>query len=380
MVLSPVGLSMSERILITGGAGFIGRHLASALLAAGKRVRVLDCLVEQVHGAGAAAEPLLDPAIEFIAGDVRDRAAVAGALQGVDAVVHLAAEVGVGQSMYAIERYVSVNELGTAILLECLLARRVRRIVVASSMSIYGEGLYRGSDGRLVEDAARCALPAGSWDPVDAEGRRLTPVPTPEWKRPALASIYAINKYVQERMILTTARAYGMEAVALRLWNVYGPGQALSNPYTGVLAIFASRLLNGRRPLVFEDGRQMRDFVHVSDVAAAFRRALDEPAAAGRALNIASGESLTIVDVAQRLAAAMGYGEVQPEISGQARAGDVRHCIPDISAARSVLGFAPEVAFRDGIAELADWLRLQRNAEDRVPEARQELERRGLVA
>lgn len=371
---------MSERILITGGAGFIGRHLAKVLLADGNRVRVLDSLVEQVHGEAAASVLHLDPAIEFIHGDVRDRATVAGALQDVDAVVHLAAEVGVGQSMYSIERYVSVNELGTATLLEALLERPVRRIVVASSMSIYGEGLYRRNDGRLVEDAERRTLTEGAWDPVDAQGEPLTPVPTPEWKRPALASIYAINKYVQERMILTTARAYGMEAVALRLWNVYGPGQALSNPYTGVLAIFAARLLNGRRPLVFEDGRQIRDFVHVSDVAAAFRRALCEPGAAGHALNIASGESLTIVEVAHGLAAAMGCDELEPEITGQARTGDVRHCIPDITAARSALGFAPAIRFRDGIAGLADWLRLQRNAEDRVAEARQELERRGLVA
>ena len=371
---------MSERILITGGAGFIGRHLARALLAAGRRVRVIDCMHEQVHGAAPSVGHLLDPGIEFIRADVRDRAAMAQALQGVDAVVHLAAEVGVGQSMYAIERYVSVNDLGTAILLECLLERPVRRVVVASSMSIYGEGLYRGGDGSLVEDAERSTTPGHSWDPVDAHGGTLTPVPTPESKRPALASIYAINKYVQERMVLTTARAYGMEAVALRLWNVYGPGQALSNPYTGVLAIFASRLLNGRRPLVFEDGLQLRDFVHFSDVAAAFRRALDEASAAGCVFNIASGDSLTIVEVARRLAMAMGCGEVEPEITGKARAGDVRHCIPDISAARSLLGFAPAVGFQDGIAELAGWLRLQRDAEDRVAEARHELERRGLVA
>lgn len=369
---------MSERVLITGGAGFIGRHLAGALLGEGKRVRVLDCLLEQVHG--PADRVALDPAVEFHRGDVRDRAAVARALEGVDSVVHLAAEVGVGQSMYAIERYVSVNDLGTAVLLEGLLERPVRRIVVASSMSIYGEGLYRSADGRLLEDVERAAAPAGTWDPIDERGGRLTPVPTPEWKRPALASIYAINKYVQERMILTTARAYGMEAVALRLWNVYGPGQALSNPYTGVLAIFAARLLNGRRPLVFEDGLQLRDFVHVSDVAAAFRRALDMPAAAGRVLNIASGESLCIAEVARRLATAMGRDDVAPEITGKTRAGDVRHCIPDIAAARSLLEFAPAVGFLDGIAELAEWLRGQRDAEDRVPEARRELERRGLVA
>jgi dTDP-L-rhamnose 4-epimerase len=372
-----------ETILITGGAGFIGRHLAHMLLARGHRVRVLDDLVAQVHGGRRERPQGLDPEAELVVGDVRDEAALATALRGVDAVVHLAAEVGVGQSMYAVERYVSVNECGTAALFQRLIERPVRRVVVASSMSIYGEGLYRDADGTLVEDALRrprAAAGEGAWDPLDASGRPLRPVPTPEWKRPALASVYAIGKYVQERLTLTLAPAYGMEGVALRLWNVYGPGQALSNPYTGVLAIFASRLHNGQRPMVFEDGEQRRDFVHVKDVARAFLLALEHEAAPGGVFNIASGEDRSVREVAGLLARAMGRGDLRPEITGKARAGDIRHCVADISKARAELGFRPARDFSEGLAELADWVARQQAAEDRVNEARRELESRGLVA
>jgi dTDP-L-rhamnose 4-epimerase len=369
-----------ETILITGGAGFIGRNVARALLERGHHVRVLDSLIEQVHG-DATAPVGLDRDVEVLIGDVRDEAAVAKALKGVDAVVHLAAEVGVGQSMYAVDRYVAVNDLGTAVLFQQLIERRVRRVVVASSMSIYGEGLYRTVDGDLVEDAVR--LPRvgaeASWDPLDAKGRPLLPVPTPEWKRPALASVYAITKFVQERLTLTLAPVYGMEGVALRLWNAYGPGQALSNPYTGVLAIFASRILNGARPVVFEDGRQRRDFVHVEDVAQAFVLALEEPRAASHVYNIGSGVDRSVSEVAHSLAEAMNRPDLKPEIAGKARIGDVRHNIPDINKAEAELGFRPAKDFGEGLAELAAWV-AEQQAEDRVGEARQELERRGLVA
>jgi dTDP-L-rhamnose 4-epimerase len=372
---------LADTILITGGAGFIGRHLARALLAEGHRVRVLDSLIEQVHG-GRGRPDELDPDVELAVGDVRDEAAVARALPGVDKVVHLAAEVGVGQSMYAVDRYVSVNDGGTAILFQRLIERPVKRVVVASSMSIYGEGLYRTADGALVEDAVRRPRAAGTdapWDPVDDRGRPLVPVATPDWKRPALASVYAITKHVQERLTLTLAPAYGMEGVALRLWNVYGPGQALSNPYTGVLAIFASRIHNGQAPMVFEDGRQRRDFVHVEDVARAFLLALDHPRAPGEVYNIASGEDRSVEEVAALLADAMGRPGLRPEITGKARAGDIRHCIADLSKARTELGLSAPRDFARGLAELAEWVARQQ-AEDRVAQARRELEARGLVA
>ncbi len=370
---------MGETVLITGGAGFIGRHVADALLARGHRVRVLDALIEQVHqGHGRPSE--LAPEVELVIGDIRDESTLITALKGCDSVVHLAAEVGVGQSMYAVDRYTSVNDYGTAVLFQQLIDRPVRKVVTASSMSIYGEGLYRDVEGKTYEEVVRTGRAAGGdWDPVDAQGRPLIPVPTPEGKRPALASVYALGKYVQERLTLTVAPAYGMACSALRLWNVYGPGQALSNPYTGVLAIFSSRIANGQRPMVFEDGEQRRDFVHVSDVAEAFALALEQPGADGEVFNIGGGEEKTVNQVGEAVARAMGHPNVTPEVTGKTRVGDIRHCIPDISKARERLGYAPGQDFEAGLAELAEWVARQ-EATDRVGEARRELEARGLVA
>jgi dTDP-L-rhamnose 4-epimerase len=364
-----------QHVLITGGAGFIGAHVARALVARGFRVRVFDALIDQVHALPAANLP---PEADLTVGDIRDADAVGAALKGIDAVIHLAAEVGVGQSMYAIDRYVGVNDLGTAVLFQKLIEQPVRRVVVASSMSIYGEGLYLAADGREVEDAERSNASGETWNPLDGDGLPLEPVPTPERKRPCLASVYALTKYVQERLTLTVTAAYGMEGVALRLFNVYGPGQALSNPYTGVLAIFAARLLNGRPPLVFEDGLQRRDFVHVSDVAEAFVVALEHPAAVGQVYNIGSGQDRSVLDVARSLARAMGR-DIAPEVTGKSRTGDIRHCFADISKAQAELGYAPRMDFGEGLAELVNWLAAQ-TAEDRADEARRELEARGLVA
>jgi dTDP-L-rhamnose 4-epimerase len=370
---------MSKTVLITGGAGFIGRHLAQALLDRGDRVRVLDSLIEQVHPTRTRPDEL-GADVDLVIGDVRDEGAVLRSLRGVDQVVHLAAEVGVGQSMYAVDRYTSVNDYGTAVLFQQLIEKPVERVVVASSMSIYGEGLYRTRDGRLVEDVIRGGRnPDGSWDPLDEQGRPLIPEPTPETKTNALKSVYAIGKFVQERLTLTLTRQYGMGGSALRLWNAYGPGQALSNPYTGVLAIFASRIANGMAPMVFEDGQQRRDFVHVRDVARAFLRALDRPEADGEVFNIGSGQDRTVEEVALLQAAAMGRADLSPEIAGKARAGDIRHCIPDLRKARSLLGYEAQEDFQEGLSELAEWVARQ-EAEDRVAEARRELEMRGLVA
>jgi dTDP-L-rhamnose 4-epimerase len=371
---------MAERVLITGGAGFIGRFICEELLRRGNDVRVLDSLIPQVHGAGDATTHLPGD-VELIRADVRDGDAVTRALRGIDAIVHLAAEVGVGQSMYEVERYTSTNDVGTAVLFERLIDQPVRRVVTASSMSIYGEGLYRDADGDLVEDAERTTLRDGqrNWELADGQGRPLTPVATPEWKRPNLASIYALNKYVQERTTHIMAAPYGIEGVCLRLFNVYGPGQALSNPYTGVLAIFASRLLNGQPPLIFEDGEQRRDFVHVRDVARAFADALVLPQAAGGTFNIGSGHDRSVTEVAEALAQAMGRNRIEPQIVGKARIGDIRHCFCDTSKAAAELGFAAREDFIAGLAELADWVQ-QQTAEDRVEDARAELELRGLVA
>src|ERR1700761_3009154 len=368
---------MPKCLLLTGGAGFIGRPLSLQLLTYGHRVRILDNLSEQVHGSVPLSLP---PDVELISGDIRDPETMALALKGVDGVVHLAAEVGVGQSMYEIARYVSVNDLGTAVLLEELSKNPVERLVVASSMSVYGEGRYTTAGGAPVRSVRRCiGRNALGWDPILPNGTRLVPVPTDEEKEPDLASIYALTKYSQERSCLIIGANYGIDTVALRLFNVFGPGQALSNPYTGVLANFGARLLNGQPPLVFEDGRQRRDFVHIDDIAQAFRLAIDSPAAAGQIFNIGSGHVYTIEQVAWMLADAMGQKQIGPEIMGKARAGDVRHCFADITKARSLLGYQPTKRLETALPALAEWIR-QSTAQDRGEHARRELEAHGLVA
>ncbi len=371
---------MAKRILITGGAGFVGSHLADELLEKGYEVRALDSLVEQVHGPGERRPDYLSPEVELIVGDVRDRDAVRRALRGVDAVFHLAAMVGVGQSMYEVERYTSVNNIGTAVLMEALIEKPVERLVVASSMSLYGEGLYRTPDGQLVPGTERPLerLKARQWEVMDADGNRLEPVATPEHKSPALPSVYALSKYDQERMCLTLGRAYNIPTVALRFFNIFGTRQALSNPYTGVLAIFASRYLNGRPPLINEDGLQRRDFVSVYDVAQACRLSLEVPGAAGRVFNVGSGRSYTVLEIADKLARVLGEQRLEPEVTGKYRMGDIRHCFADITLAQRVLGYQPRVTLEDGLIELAEWLS-GRIALDRVDSASAELAARGLA-
>lgn len=370
----------SKQVLITGGAGFIGSHLADELVAHGYRVRALDVLLPQVHGENRSRPSYLNPEVDLVVGDVRDREAVRRALEGVDAVYHFAAAVGVGQSMYEVAHYTSVNNLGTAVLMEALIERPVQRLVVASSMSVYGEGLFRTPDGRRVPGTDRPLeqLQNGEWELRDADGEVLSPLPTPETKLPALSSVYALSKYDQERLCLITGRAYGIPTVALRFFNVYGPRQALSNPYTGVLAIFAARLINGNPPLIFEDGLQQRDFVNVHDVARACRLALESRDAAGRVLNIGSGRAVTVREVAKAIGEVMGKPHIRPAVTGKYRMGDIRHCFADITQARQVLGYGPQVGFQEGLAELAQWLEGQ-VATDRVVEARAELEARGLT-
>ena len=371
---------MSRRALITGGAGFIGSHLADELLARGYRVRALDVLLPQVHGVERRRPAYLDADVELMQGDVRDAAAVRRALEDVDVVFHFAARVGVGQSMYEIAEYTGVNNLGTATLLEALIERPVERLIVASSMSVYGEGLYRDDAGRPFEHATRTQeqLIQGQWEPRMTDGRALEPSPTPESKAPAIASVYALSKLDQERLCLMTGAAYRIPTVALRFFNVYGPRQALSNPYTGVLAIFAARLLNDNAPSVFEDGQQRRDFVHVRDVARACRLALEEPAAVGGVFNIGSGRAMTIRDVAERMARVLGKS-CEPHVTYQYRIGDIRHCTADISLARRVLGYEPAIDFDAGLAELATWLAAGQRPIDRVDAMRAELSQRGLA-
>src|SRR3954464_10105851 len=349
---------MGKKILLTGGAGFIGSHLADELLDNGYEVKVLDCLASQVHGSSGARPSYLDSEAELIRGDVRDKKAVREALRGVDAVFHLAAMVGVGQSMYEVAEYTSVNNEGTATLLQALIECPVERLIVASSMSLYGEGLYRDAEGSLVEGKERslAQLKARQWELRDQHGDVLNPVPTPESIAPTLASIYALSKYDQEQMCLLIGRAYQIPTVALRFFNVYGTRQALSNPYAGVLAIFAARLLNGNPPMIFEDGLQQRDFVSVYDIAQACRLALGVPDAAGRVFNLGSGTPRTLMSGASAIPEAVGKKEIEPQVSGKYRVGDIRHCFADIKLARRLLGYEPKVTLEDGLVELAQWL------------------------
>jgi dTDP-L-rhamnose 4-epimerase len=370
------------KVLITGGAGFIGSHLADRLLAEGHEVRALDNLDRQVHPEGERPD-YLDPAVELHVGDIRDHDAVASALDDVDAVYHFAAAVGVGQSMYEIERYTSVNAIGAAVVLEEAVKRRdsIRKLVVASSMSIYGEGQYRnprtGEAGIAPGLRPESQLAAKHWDVLADDGGPLEPEPTSEAKPLRPTSVYAVNKRDHEELFLSVGAAYGIPAVALRFFNVYGERQALSNPYTGVAAIFSSRLLNDNRPLVFEDGEQTRDFIDVRDLVRGCALVLGESSADGLTLNLGTGTATSIVQVARTIADGLGK-EIEPEIVEQYRAGDIRHCFADTRLAEELLGFRSEIAFADGMRDLLSWLE-GREAVDAVDTAREALLARGLA-
>jgi dTDP-L-rhamnose 4-epimerase len=368
-------------VLVTGGAGFIGSHLVDGLVDRGHRVRVLDMLVSQVHGENAEPK-YVNPAAEFVRGDVCDRAAVDAALEGIDVVFHEAAEVGVGQSMYEIERYVRANDLGTAVVLEAVLARRpqIRKLVVASSMSIYGEGAYSCADCGPIAPQLRPAaqLRDRRWEVECPKcAAKLSPVPTTEEKPLFPTSVYAVTKQDQEQFCLAVGRSYGIPTVALRYFNVYGTRQALSNPYTGVCAIFSARLLNGNRPLIFEDGEQTRDFVHVSDIVQANLRALETDRADYEAVNVGTGRATSVSTVCDLLARGLSLN-LEPEIVAKYREGDIRHCVADISKAKTLLGYEPRVALEQGIPELLSWVKAQA-AQDQVESATAELESRQLV-
>jgi dTDP-L-rhamnose 4-epimerase len=375
---------MSDKVLVTGGAGFIGSHLVDALLEKGYNVRVFDNLEPQVHGGLREREKwpsYLAADCERVLGDVRDADALCAALSGVDVVYHLAAAVGVGQSMYEIEHYVDVNSCGTAVLLELLANTKhdVRKLVVASSMSIYGEGAYRCPEHGKVYPKLRTEkqLATMDWEMHCPICKRLVKtLPTDEDKPLYSTSIYAITKKDQEEMCLAVGRAYGIPTVALRFFNTYGTRQALSNPYTGVAAIFSSRLLNGRTPVIFEDGLQSRDLTHVSDIVQGNILAMEKDEMDYGVFNVGTGRSLTILDVAQALINHLD-SDLAPEIAYKFRAGDIRHCYADISRI-SALGYEPKVRFEEGVVKLVDWVRSQK-AVDSFEGAREELVNRGLT-
>ncbi len=375
---------MSKQILITGGAGFVGSHLADGLLAAGHSVRVLDDLTPQVHENGQRPE-YLSKDVELIVGDVRDPNRMREVLQGVDVVFHFAATVGVGQSMYEISRYMSVNTQGTAELLQAMLDAKhtPEKLIVASSMSIYGEGRYACSKcGREAAPSVRplSQLKAGRWELhcTVCDGV-LKPLPTNETKPSEINSVYALSKRDQEQLCLIYGRTYDVPVTALRFFNIYGTRQALSNPYTGVAAVFASRLLNGKAPMVFEDGEQMRDFVSVHDIVRANMLAMERPESNDKVINIGCGKPITIRRVAEILCKALGREDLQPIISNKYRAGDIRHCFADLSEAQRLLGYQPKVTHEEGFQELAIWL-AEQEAEDKGDTMLKELSAYGLTA
>lgn len=375
---------MFKKVLVTGGAGFIGSHMVDLLLEKGYGVRVFDNLEPQVHGEIDTPPDYLSREAEFIRGNILDRAAVTKALDGVDAVIHDAAMVGVGQSQYQVHRYTEVNTTGTALLLDILIneTHSVERLLVASSMSIYGEGQYRRpSDGKLVAPTLRTQkqLDSGDFEMRDeVTGEVLEAVATPETKPLNCTSVYALSKKDQEEYSLVVGRAHGLSTVACRFFNVYGPRQALSNPYTGAAAIFSSRIKNGNPPLIYEDGKQLRDFINVRDLVEAKLFLLENPAANLEAYNICTGRPKAISEIARMLAKLHGRDDLEPRVTSQFRAGDIRHCYGDGSKL-AAMGWQSRIELEDGMNELVEWAR-EAEAVDRMEEAHQELAARGLVS
>ena len=370
------------RILVTGGAGFVGSHLVDALLARGHAVRVYDSLDRQVHPSGRLPSWVPEQ-VEFIHGDVYDRPRLKSAIEGIDVIFHEAALVGVGQSMYQIRRYVEGNSLGGATLLDILANEKhsVKKLIVASSMSIYGEGAYECSAcGDVSPDLrGKTQMAAHDWELKCPNcGRKVGALPTPESKPLSPTSIYAVTKRDHEEMFLSFGRAYGLPTVALRYFNIYGSRQQLSNPYTGVLAIFSGRLLSNNAPVVYEDGLQTRDFVHVSDVVQANLLALDKSTGDYEAMNVGTGRAVSILEINDRLQKNLGT-TIEPDVRRQFREGDIRHCYADISKIREKLGYSPKVALEQGMDELVDWVRNQ-TANDTFDAAAKELAAHGLVS
>lgn len=372
---------MSDKVLITGGAGFVGSHLADALLRSGYEVRVLDSLTQQVHEGRLPS--YLSPDIELVIGDVRDSSAIRRALIGVDLVFHFAAAVGVGQSMYEISRYVGCNTQGVAELLQGILDSKhtPRKLIVASSMSVYGEGQYfcrqcgceSAPKVRTLEQ-----LRKGVWEiPCPKCHAVLEPIPTREDKISEVNSVYALSKRDQEEMCLIFGRAYDVPVTALRFFNIYGNRQALSNPYTGVAAIFSARMINGQPPLIFEDGEQMRDFVSIHDVVQANMLAINRSESDGEVINVGCGKAITVTGIAKLLARALGKDSM-PIVTRKYRVGDIRHCFADLTKARNLLGYQPQIDHGEGFSGLAEWLTGQQ-ADDRAETMLKELTTYGLA-
>jgi dTDP-L-rhamnose 4-epimerase len=370
---------VAKKVLVTGGAGFIGSHLVDQLVVDGHSVRILDDLEPQVH---SGIPSYINRDAEFVRGDVRNEDNLQKALKNTEIVFHYAAMVGVGQSMYQIQKYTDVNIGGTAKLLEALISKnhRVEKIIIASSMSIYGEGAYKCKESGIVYPKLRteAQFEAGKWELSCPKcGRAVQPVPTDEDKPLYPTSVYAVSKRDQEEMCLAVGRAYSIPTVALRFFNTYGTRQSLSNPYTGVCAIFLSRIKSDKPPLVFEDGRQARDFVSVHDIVQASVLAMNMAEADYESFNVGTGKPITISEVASILIKLYGKN-LEPELTGKYRAGDIRHCYADISKIRSKLKYEPKIDFQSGMQELIAWSETAQ-FDDKTQQAQDELRQRKLI-
>jgi dTDP-L-rhamnose 4-epimerase len=382
---------MAQKVLITGGLGFIGRALARTLVRQGMTVRLLDNLSPQIHGVDSQPElgTLLEKHdVEVMRGDVCQRRDWVLALRDVASVVHLAAETGTGQSMYRIGDYTSTNVLGTALLLDVLANDRhgVTKLVLASSRSVYGEGAYLCARCGLVYPPMRSpgSLQTSHWDPLcPCCSGPIEPVATPETARTSPASVYAATKLAQEDLVRIAANALGIPFLIFRLQNVYGEGQSLNNPYTGILSIFSNRIRQGKEIVLFEDGRESRDFVHVSDVAEAMSLGLTSAGGDGLTMNVGSGVQVTVETIARSLKRQFKDTSASMVVSGQYRLGDIRHNYADISAIGQLLAFSPKVPLEEGIARFVRWVKtqpiVQNGAEDGLDRANRELIERGLM-
>jgi dTDP-L-rhamnose 4-epimerase len=377
---------VTKKILITGGAGFIGSHLVDALLAKGHEIIVFDNLEPQVHGNQVNPPEYLAKNITFIKGDIRNHDDLHNAIKDCEVVYHLAARVGVTQSMYQIADFVDVNSRGTAILLDLLVntEHRVKKLVVASTMSTYGEGAYQCQDCGSIEPNVRMQAPkpGEDWElhcPIC--GKIALPIPTPETKKQECTTIYALSKKETEELSLMVGKTYGLDTTALRFFGTYGTRQALSNPYTGVCAIFSTSLLAGNSPMLYEDGLQSRDLIYVKDICQALMLSMEKPEAKNEVFNVGTGVPITIKQVAEVLAKNINPA-IAPNITYQFRAGDVRHTTADITKISSKLGYKPKYTFETGIKELLEWIKTQPKisfASDKAQQAKEELAKKGLI-
>jgi len=370
------------KVVITGGLGFIGRHLCRCLLNKGHDVLLIDSLSRQIHG--DIPHLKVEDGVTVIRIDICDMVDRYDILEGADAIFHLAAETGTAQSMYQMSHYTRVNCEGTTALLEAIAkcTKRPKQIILGSSRSVYGEGAYTPSDnpGPIVTAVVRTreALDNGRWEPVDETGRSLTPVPTPENFPFAPGSIYAATKAAQELLLISSSIALGMRATIFRFQNVYGEGQSLRNPYTGIISIFFNRARQGLRIPVYEDGLESRDFVHINDVVAALTASIEARLPNGIIMNVGSGIPTSVSQLAQTLLNVSGF-DVPVEVTGQYRLGDIRHCFADLTQAAKHLGFNPNVSLEDGLKGFCAWAMTQPVHEDLSAKAEAELKERGLT-